>query len=157
MITNKLKFHNRMIVSPFFQLDLRSARSMMGVVNVSNEISARASRAINIMLTYSENSAGALGDGAPVMCGSRNGVAKRLTNSFPKLISIHCVNHRLALAAAHAADDIPYLIKFKATVQTLFLFYQNSAVRMAGLHVIQEVLDEPVIKLKQAKDVRWLS
>ena len=60
MITNKLKFHNRMIVSPFFQLDLRSARSMMGVVNVSNEISARASRAINIMLTYSENSAGAL-------------------------------------------------------------------------------------------------
>ena len=41
-----------------------------------------------------------------------------------------------------------------ATVQTLFLFYQNSAVHMAGL---QEVLDDPVIKLKQAKDVRWLS
>ena len=60
VITNKLKFHNRMIVSPFFQLDQRSARSMMGVVNVSNEISARASRAINIMLTYSENSVGAL-------------------------------------------------------------------------------------------------
>ena len=28
---------------------------------------------------------------------------------------------------------------------------------MAGLHAIQEVLDDPVIKLKQAKDVRWLS
>ena len=91
------------------------------------------------------------------MCGSRNGVAKRLTNSFPKLISIHCVNHRLALAAAHAADDMTYLIKFKATVQNLFLFYQNSAVHMAGLHAIQKVLDDPVIKLKQAKDVRWLS
>ena len=49
-----------MIVSPFFQLDQRSARSVMGVVNVSNEISARSSRAINIMLTYSENSVGAL-------------------------------------------------------------------------------------------------
>ena len=96
-------------------------------------------------------------DGAPVMCGSRSGVAKRLTNTFPKLINIHCVNHRLALAAAHAADDIPYLVKFKATIQTLFLFYQNSTVRMAGLHAIQEVLDDPVIKLKQAKDVRWLS
>lgn len=49
-------------------------------------------------------------DGAPVMCSSRNGVPKRLINSFPKLISIHCVNYRLALAAAHTADDIPYLI-----------------------------------------------
>ena len=69
-------------------------------------------------------------DGAPIMSGCRSGVAKRLTDRFPKLLSIHCVNHRLALAAAHAADDIPYLIRFKATVQTLFLFYQNS-VRLA--------------------------
>ena len=75
------------------------------------------------------------------------GFLRGLINSFPKLISI---NYRLALAAAHTADDIPYLIKFKATVQTLFLFYQNSAVRMAGLHAIQEVLDDPVIKLKMS-------
>ena len=87
-------------------------------------------------------------DGAPVMTGRRNGVAKMLSERFPKLISVHCVNHRLAFAAAHAADDVPYLVRFKATVQTLFLFYQNSSVRMAGLRVIQEVLDDPVIKLK---------
>ena len=96
-------------------------------------------------------------DGAPVMTVCRNGVAKRLSDRLPKLLSIHCVNHRLALAAAYAADDIPYLVRFKATVQTLFLFYQNSAVRMAGLHAIQEVLADPLVKLKQAKDVRWLS
>ena len=96
-------------------------------------------------------------DGAPVMTGTRNGVAKRLTDRFPCLISVRCVNHRLALAAAHAADDIPYLIRFKATVQTLFLFYQNSTVCMAGLHAIQVVLDDQIIKLKQAKDVGWLS
>ena len=96
-------------------------------------------------------------DGAPVMTGATSGVAKRLKDRFPTLISIHCVNHRLALAAAHAADDIHYLVRFKATVQTLFLFYQNSPVRLAGLHAIQEVLSDSVIKLKQAKDVRWLS
>lgn len=28
---------------------------------------------------------------------------------------------------------------------------------MAGLHAMQLVLDDPMIKLKQAKDVRWLS
>ena len=96
-------------------------------------------------------------DGAPVMTGIRSGVAKRLKDRFPKLVSIHCVNHRLALAAAHAADGIPYLVRFKATIQTLFLFYQSSPVRTAGLHAIEAVLNDPTIKLKQAKDVRWLS
>lgn len=28
---------------------------------------------------------------------------------------------------------------------------------MAGLHTIQEILNDPIIKLKEAKDVRWLS
>jgi hypothetical protein len=28
---------------------------------------------------------------------------------------------------------------------------------MAGLHAIQEVLDQPTLKCKEAKDVRWLS
>ena len=39
----------------------------------------------------------------------------------------------------------------------MFQFYQNSAVRTAGLVAIQEILNDPVIKLKEAKDVRWLS
>ena len=72
------------------------------------------------------------------------------------MISVHCVAHRLALAAAHAADGIPYLQRFKSILQTLFYFYQNSAVRVANLHAIQEVLNDPSIKCKLAKDVRWL-
>ena len=81
----------------------------------------------------------------------------RLKRLSPRMISVHCVAHRLALAAAHAADGIPYLQRFKSILQTLFYFYQNSAVRMANLHAIQEVLNDPNIKCKQAKDVRWLS
>ena len=96
-------------------------------------------------------------DGANVMVGSINGVATSLKRKFPKLISIHCANYRLALAAAHAADNIPYFKKFKVALRSLFQFYQNSAVQMAGLHAIQEILNDPVIKLKEAKDVRWLS
>ena len=96
-------------------------------------------------------------DGASVMTGRVNGVAQQLKKDSPKLISVHCVNHRLALAAAHAADGIPYLQKFKSILQTIFYFYQNSAVRMANLHKIQEVLDDPSVKCKLSKDVRWLS
>ncbi len=96
-------------------------------------------------------------DGANVMVGRITGVATSLRTKFPKLISIHCANHRVALAAAHAADNIPYLKKFKETLRSLFQFYQNSPVRMGGLHAIQEILNDPIIKLKEAKDVRWLS
>ncbi len=35
--------------------------------------------------------------------------------------------------------------------------YQNSTVRMASVHAIQEVLDDPIIKCKQAKNIRWFS
>ena len=73
------------------------------------------------------------------------------------MISVHCISHHLALAAAHASDKIPYLKKFKSILQTLFYFYQNSVVRMASLRNIQEILNETHIKCKQAKDVRWLS
>ena len=96
-------------------------------------------------------------DGAAVMTGRLNGVAVRLKRHSPRMISVHCVAHRLALAAAHAADGIPYLQRFKSMLQTLFYFYQNSAVHMGNLHAIQEVLNDPNIKCKQAKDVRWLS
>ena len=96
-------------------------------------------------------------DGANVMVGRINGVASSLKRKFPKLISIHCANHRLALAAPHAADNIPYLKKVKVALRSLFQFYQNSAVRTAGLVAIQKILNDPVIKLKEAKDVRWLS
>ncbi|KAK1894428.1 Zinc finger protein 862 [Dissostichus eleginoides] len=37
-------------------------------------------------------------DGAAVMTGRLNGVAKQLTDSFPKLVSVACAAHRLALA-----------------------------------------------------------
>ena len=48
------------------------------------------------------------------MTGARSEVAKRLTERFPKQLSVHSVNHRLALPASHAADNVPYLGKFKA-------------------------------------------
>jgi hypothetical protein len=41
-------------------------------------------------------------DGANVMVSRINGVATSLRTKFPKSFSIHCANHRLALAAAHA-------------------------------------------------------
>ena len=96
-------------------------------------------------------------DGASVMLGKKGGVAALLKARVPFMIANHCVAHRLALACGQASDEVPYLLKFKAVLSQLYRFYDNSPVRTAGLHSIQEVLNEPTLKLSQAKDVRWLS
>ena len=96
-------------------------------------------------------------DGASVMTGCREGVATQLKCLNKNIISIHCVAHRLALASSQASQSIPYLCRFKEILSSLFYFYHNSAVRQAGLTAIQMILGDPVLRLKQAKDVRWLS
>ena len=95
-------------------------------------------------------------DGAAVMIGVHNGVAALLKQRSPWIIANHCVAHQLALASAQAADEGPYIKKFKSILGQLYRFYKNSAVRTAGLRGIQEVLHDPQVKLTQAKDVRWL-
>ena len=96
-------------------------------------------------------------DGAAVMVGRNNGVAARLRGLCPQLISIQCIAHRTALAAAQPADTIPAMKKFKNYLSQLYYFYESSPVRMSGLKEIENILDMPEMKLKQASNVRWLS
>ena len=90
-------------------------------------------------------------DGASVMLGMRGGVATLLKKEVPFMIANHCIAHRLALACGQASDEVPYIKKFKAILDQLYRFYDNSPVRTAGLHSIQEILNEPNLKLCQAK------
>ena len=96
-------------------------------------------------------------DGASVMTGRLTGVGTRLHQSNPYLVAIHCVAHRLALACSQAGEKVPYVQKFKRALTTLYSFFHTSAVRTAGLKAIQELLNSPSLKMKEAKDVRWLS
>ena len=97
-------------------------------------------------------------DGAAVMIGRVSGVATRLKHKQPVLISIHCVAHRLALAAGQAGEKVPFLsTRFKPTLRQLFYFFENSAVRMSGLKSLEQILNLPELKLKKAADTRWLS
>ena len=90
-------------------------------------------------------------DGASVMLGRRGGVSRLLKDKIP------CIAHRLALACGQAANEIPYLKKFKDILDQIYRFYKYSPVRTAGLREIQDVLNDPRLNLTQAKDVRWLS
>ena len=45
-------------------------------------------------------------NGASIMVGCPTGVATQLKQCSPSIISIHRVNHKLTLAASHAANNI---------------------------------------------------
>lgn len=92
-------------------------------------------------------------DGANVIIGKHNGVSAKLKLENPALISIHCIANRLALTAKGSFAHIPYLKKYKI-MSCLYNFFENSSLRTAGLKEIQRVLEEPSLKLKEAKHVR---
>ena len=54
------------------------------------------------------------------------------------MLSIHCINHRLALGAAQSLHSVQYLRKFNE------------------MQEIQAILNDPVLKFKEPKDVQWL-
>ena len=49
------------------------------------------------------------------------------------------------------------LKKFKGIIRQLYDFYNNSAVRTAGLVAVQKLLDQPELKVLQPSSTRWLS
>ena len=108
-------------------------------------------------------------DGAPVMTGKHNGAVKQIidfqkeaqTNSDPGrkcvAVGVHCAIHRLSLAASQAGDGVPYVKKFKDHLRKLYDFFHNSSARTAGLRAVQELLDNPKLKLLQPSSTSWLS
>lgn len=97
-------------------------------------------------------------DGAAVMIGEHNGVAKLLRDeTHGLLLNCHCISHRLALASAQAANDVAYLKKFKDYLRQIFNFFHKSPVRSASLNEIQNLLNQPHMSIKMASDTRWLS
>ena len=88
------------------------------------------------------------------MTRKRTGAAKKLKDLNPKLIDIHCICQKLALDLKDAFNEIPYLKKYEETLTALFKFYHNSSVHAAALKEIQRVLEDPELKLKEAKHVK---
>ena len=96
-------------------------------------------------------------DGAAVMVGAVSGVTTRLKRLNPEMLSVHCINHRLALGVSQAANTVPYLKKFEEILISIYKFYHNSAVRQTGLEEIQTILNDPHLKFKLLCSTRWLS
>ncbi|KAF3837753.1 hypothetical protein F7725_009521 [Dissostichus mawsoni] len=96
-------------------------------------------------------------DGAAVMTGRVNGVAKQLQDTFPWMVSVACAAHRLALCCKDASSGVAYMNSFRDLLQQLHLYFRNSANRTAVLQAAAECLGLDNLKVKEVKDTRWLS
>ena len=95
-------------------------------------------------------------DGASTMMGCHNGVVARLKTITPSVIGVHCAAHRLNLASSQAGNNVAYVQKFSNILRQLYDFFDNSAIRTAGLEAVQTIINESG-KLLAPCSTRWLS
>ena len=100
-------------------------------------------------------------DGASVMTGRLTGVGARLRKDIPHMIQVHCVAHKLALAAGQACKNITLFNEYQLTLKNIYRYFNNSAVRYNELRALQDFLqaDEDMrhVTLKEPASFRWLS
>ena len=101
------------------------------------------------------------------MLGARSGLATRLKELNPTLISVHCICHKLALACADTSKDLDYIAGVERDLRTLWKAMENSPKRTNMYLSVQEELkslrlqdqSKKIVarRLKKACHTRWLS
>ncbi|KAL2101958.1 hypothetical protein ACEWY4_003719 [Coilia grayii] len=96
-------------------------------------------------------------DGASVMMGAHAGVGALLKKESVFAVQVHCIAHRVALAASDASKAVQMVANYKRTINSVYSFYWP-ATRTSRLRELSAILtDEDMISLKQQCAVRWLS
>lgn len=95
-------------------------------------------------------------DGASVNMGKRGGVGAKLKESVPHLVKIHCVAHRLELAANTAIKNHSAMKKVQDVLQHIYKHYHYSPKALRELNEIGEALEQQVLKPGNLGGTRWL-
>jgi hypothetical protein len=80
-------------------------------------------------------------DGASVNLGQKGGVIAKIRDVIPDVMGLHCVAHKLELAAHDATKSYKYLEQMESTIKGLFSFYHYSPRRKNEVKAIAEILD----------------
>ena len=91
------------------------------------------------------------------MLGCNSGLAVKLRSERPSLIALHCVCHRLALAAGDAVKICPFTEDLSDFVGSLYALFCRSSKKRDAFEEMAEKYGEGKIKLKRHHRIRWLS
>lgn len=143
-VAEQLAIHGRYISPTTGELKCHYLK-VIDLLYSSHNVSAGAETITSRVCDYIEQAAsvdmtklrGIGTDGAATMVGCHTGVVTRLQAIQPSAIGVHCAADRLNLDSSQAGDNVQYIKHFKSILHQLFDFYDNSAVRMAGLDAIK--------------------
>jgi hypothetical protein len=96
-------------------------------------------------------------DGASVMLGKKAGVAAKLTELYPHLITWHCMNHRLELAVSDSVSEVTAINHFKIFLDSIYCLYHQSPKNQRELQACAESLESQIARIGRVLDVRWVS
>ena len=151
---NKLVNHENLVVQVKLLNEFKSKLHFLENINNRNGKAETITTAVNLLMErrnlHKDKMKGFGSDGASVMTGKNNGVSKRTKDDSPFLVSIHCIAHRLALCTSQAANDIPYLTKFKEILTALQGLSQAAPLRHCANPALQLKLSDCVFRYRQS-------
>lgn len=130
--------------------DIQNANAQ-GILNCIEKSFERAEIA-----DWKSNLVGFGSDGASVNLGSKGGVAALLKNEVPHLISVHCIAHRLELAANNAIKSQKIMRDIQDVLTNTYKQYHYSPKALRELRNIADALEEKVLKPTNLHGTRWL-
>lgn len=108
-------------------------------------------------------------DGASVMVGKHNGVSALLKMENLRLINVHCICHRLALACEDSNNEVQYMLTIECLLLQFYKWLENSCVKTVAYLKMQLTVRDMQLpakeskrhkighKLQRACRTRWLS
>ncbi|KAH7277645.1 hypothetical protein KP509_39G060800 [Ceratopteris richardii] len=97
-------------------------------------------------------------DGASVMIGSKTGVVARFQSSMPRIMGVHCIAHRQALAAKDGFISHPHVFAFVDKVASkVYSWLGKSSKRHAEMWQLMHEFAIMDGKALQIHSIRWLS
>lgn len=97
-------------------------------------------------------------DGAANFSGNISGVRRRISDKAQREIPyVHCRAHVLSLAITSTRNKFPKIKRIFFVLKDIYKLFHKSPKREHILHSVQEVLNDPVLRIPEATDVRWLS
>ncbi|KAK6178205.1 hypothetical protein SNE40_013015 [Patella caerulea] len=78
--------------------------------------------------------------------GKKGGVAAKLKNDVPYVITIPCIAHRLELAMKNAAKSLPLVNSLEKLMENVYKFYHYSPLNWTGLQETGNALNIKVLR-----------
>ena len=74
------------------------------------------------------------------MSGKDAGVATLLKRRNPYIVNLHCLAHKLALAASQAADQVTYMKRYTKCISAIYSYFSRSPNELLAYDIFRTCL-----------------